>query len=169
MKNRCLNVGPVGNPMPLVFRGWDRFLKVPVKLLDFSLAIVYSLVDGSTYQKPTTDLGSTTGSAPPIGSAQERSGVLERFRESASEEYFQQLKPDLKLSTRRRIYDLPLGMWLMMVQRWDGKSTLSTAVQQVVEKRPAMRVGDHKRVREGTVSVHTGAYSDARQKMPIPA
>jgi len=28
-------------------------------------------------------------------------------------------------------------MWLMMAQRWDGKATLSTAVQQVVEKRPA--------------------------------
>jgi hypothetical protein len=166
------------------FGGWNRFLKVPVKLLDFSLAIgysllekrldfllviAYSLVDGPTYQKPATDLGSTTGSAPDIGSANELSGVLELFREAASEEFFQDLKQDLKLSSRRRIYDLPLVMWLMMVQRWDGKSTLSTAVQQVVEKRPAVLVGDHKRVREGTVSIHTGAYSDARQKMPVEA
>jgi hypothetical protein len=142
---------------------------VAVKLLDFSLAISYSLVDGSTYQKLATELGSTTGSARDIGSANELSGVLELFREAASEEFFQQLKQDLKLSTRRRIYDLPLVMWLMMVQRWEGKATLSTAVQQVVEKRPAVLVGDHKRVREGTVSVHTGAYSDARQKMPVEA
>ena len=67
------------------------------------------------------------------------------------------------------MYDLPLVMWLMMAQRWDGKATLSTSVQQVVEKRPAVLLGDHKRTREGTVSVHTGAYSDARQKMPVAA
>ena len=55
----------------------------------------------------------------------------------------------------------------MMVQRWDAKATLSTAVQQVVQKRPAELLPDHKRIREGTVSAHTGAYSDARQAMPV--
>src|SRR5712664_435902 len=97
------------------------------------------------------------------------SGVLDLFREAASEEFFQQLRKELGLKKHQRIYDLPLVMWLMMAQRWDRKATLSTAVQQIVEKRPAALLGDHKRMREGTVSVHTGAYSDARQKMPVKA
>jgi hypothetical protein len=97
------------------------------------------------------------------------SGVLDLFREAASEEFFQQLKKELGLKNHQRIYDLPLVMWLMMTQPWDKKATLSTAVQQIAEKRPAALLGDHKRIREGTVSVHTGAYSDARQKMPVKA
>ncbi|HJX83347.1 MAG TPA: IS4 family transposase [Candidatus Angelobacter sp.] len=94
---------------------------------------------------------------------------MDIFRKAASEEFFQQLKKDLRLSERECIYDLPLVMWLMMVQRWDAKGTLSTAVQQVVEQRPTVLLGNHKRIREGTVKVHTGAYSDARQKMPVAA
>ena len=96
-------------------------------------------------------------------------GVLDLFREAPSEEFFQQLKRELKLKTRRRIFDLPLVMWLMMVQRWDAKGTLSAAVQQVVERRPGALLGDHKRIRENKVSVHTRAYSDARHKMPVAA
>jgi hypothetical protein len=40
-------------------------------------------------------------------------------------------------------------------------------VQQVVQQRPRSLLPDHKRIREGTVSGHTGAYSDARQAMPL--
>jgi hypothetical protein len=89
------------------------------------------------------------------------------YREAAPEEFFQQLEQELGLRSRRRIFTLPLIVWLMMVQRWDAKATLSTAVQQVVEMRPGALLPDHKRIREGTVSSHTGAYSDARQKMPV--
>ena len=94
---------------------------------------------------------------------------MDLFREAASEEFFQQLKKELGLKNHQRIYDLPLVMWLMMTQPWDKKATLSTAVQQIAENRPAALLGDHKRIREGTVSIHTGAYSDARQKMPAKA
>lgn len=94
-------------------------------------------------------------------------GVLDLYRKVASPEFFQQLQQELKLRSRRRIFDLPLVVWLMMVQRWDAKATLSTAVQQVVQKRPAVLLSDHKRIREGRVSGHTGAYSDARQEMPV--
>ncbi len=124
-------------------------------------------MDGSIDQITTTESqvpGIEDSLSPAV-----RSGVLDLFCRAASGEFFQQLKQDLGLKTRKCIYDLPLVMWLMMVQRWDAKGTLSTAVQQVVEKRPAVLLGDHKRIREGTVRVHTGAYSDARQKMPVVA
>ena len=54
----------------------------------------------------------------------------------------------------------------MISQRLDPKSTLSTAVQQVVQQRPQTLLSDHKRIRERTVSCHTGAYSDARRAVP---
>ncbi len=117
----------------------------------------------------TTGVSNDAVSADATISPAALSGVLDLFREAASEEFFQQLKKELGLKNHQRIYDLPLVMWLMMTQPWDKKGTLSTAVQRTVEKRPAALLGNHKRIREGTVSVHTGAYSDARQKMAVKA
>ena len=92
---------------------------------------------------------------------------MDLYRQAASEEFFQQLEKELGLPSRQRIFNLPLVIWLMMVQYLDRKATLSTAVQQVVQMRPSVLLSDHKRLREGTVSAHTGAYSDARQRMPL--
>ena len=94
------------------------------------------------------------------------SGVLDLYRQAAPEEFFRQLEKELGLLSRRRIFNLPLVIWLMMVQYLDRKASLSTAVQQVAQMRPRALLPDHKRLREGTVSAHTGAYSDARQRMP---
>jgi putative transposase len=126
-------------------------------------------VDGSIDQSTTTNVGNQ---APAVGdwvTPAVLSGVLDLFCKAVSVDFIQQLKQELGLKTRKCIYDLPLVMWLMMVQRWDGKATLSTSVQQVAEKRPAVLMGDHKRIREGTVKVHTGAYSDARHNLPVAA
>ena len=84
-----------------------------------------------------------------------------------TEEFFQQLEKELPLPSRQRIFNLPLVIWPMMVHYLDRKATLSTAVQQVVQMRPSVLLSDHKRLREGTVSAHTGAYSDARQRRPL--
>jgi hypothetical protein len=94
-------------------------------------------------------------------------GILDLYCRAAPVEFFQQLEKELGLASRKRIYQLPLVIWLMMVQRLDRKATLSTAVQQVVQRRPAVLLSDHKRLREGKVSGDTGAYSDARQNMPL--
>ena len=92
---------------------------------------------------------------------------MDLYRQAAPEEFFQQLEKELGLPSRQRIFNLPLVIWLMMVQYLDRKATLSTAVQQVVQMRPSVLLSNHKRLREGTVSAHTGAYSDARQRMPL--
>ena len=94
-------------------------------------------------------------------------GVLDLYAEAVPEHFFEELEKDLGLSARQRIFSLPVVVWLMMSQRLDPKATLSTAVQQVVQQRPRALLSDHKRIREGTVSCHTGAYSDARQAMPL--
>ena len=132
--------------------------------LDFWFAFRYSLVDGSIHEAPGT--GEDNVPKVACGSAS-LDGVLDLYQKAVPGEFFQQLKQELNLRSRRRIFDLPLVVWLMMAQRWDPKATLSTAVQQVVQKRPQALLSDHKRLREGTVSAHTGAYSDARQNMPV--
>ena len=118
-------------------------------------------MDGSVHAQTT---------APPLAegsSPNGLSGALDLFRQAAPEEFFRQLEEELGVSSRRRIFNLPLVIWLMMVQYLDRKATLSTAVQQVVQMRPGALLSDHKRLRERTVSAHTGAYSDARRRMPV--
>lgn len=95
------------------------------------------------------------------------SGVLDLYCEAVSAVFFKQLENELGLGSRQRVFTLPLVVCLMISQRLDPKATLSTAVQQVVQQRPRELLSDHKRIREGTVSCHTGAYSDARLAMPV--
>jgi len=92
---------------------------------------------------------------------------MDLYGKAVPEDFFQTLENDLGLPARQRIFNLPLVVWLMISQRLDPKATLSTAVQQVVQQRPQVLLSDHKRIREGTVSCHTGAYSDARHAMPL--
>ena len=100
----------------------------------------------------------------PVG---DLSGVMDLYGKAVPKDFFQTLENDLGLPVRQRIFSLPLVVWLMISQRLDPKATLSTAVQQVVQQRPQVLLSDHKRIREGTVSCHTGAYSDARHAMPL--
>src|SRR5216683_5837141 len=95
------------------------------------------------------------------------SGVMDLYGIAVPEEFFQTLENDLGLPARQRIFNLPLVVWLMISQRLDSKATLSTAVQQIVQQQPRALLSHHKRIREGRVSCHTGAYSDARQAMPL--
>jgi hypothetical protein len=94
-------------------------------------------------------------------------GLLEMYVEAVPESFFAQLETDFHLPAGKRIFSLPLVVWLMILQRLDPKATLSTAVQQVIQQRPRALLSAHKRIREGTVSCHTGAYSDARHALPV--
>jgi hypothetical protein len=101
-----------------------------------------------------------------ISSAHE-SGILDLFRQAVPDEFFDQLQKNLGLPVRQRLFTLPLVVWMMVSQRLNPKATLSTAVQGVVQGTPHQLLSNHKRIREGTVSGHTGAYSDARQTVPV--
>ncbi len=94
-------------------------------------------------------------------------GVLDLYGEAVPESFLEQLEKDLGHPARQRIFRWPLVVWLMISQRLDPKATLSTAVQQVVQRQPQALLSKHKRILEATVSCHTGAYSDARHALPI--
>jgi len=102
-----------------------------------------------------------------MSSPRELSGIVDLFGQAAPNQFFEQLQRNLGLSVRLRVFTLPLVIWLMISQRLSSKATLSTAVQGVVQGPPHQLLPNHKRVREGTVSCHTGAYSDARQAIPV--
>jgi hypothetical protein len=55
----------------------------------------------------------------------------------------------------------------MARQQLFGNGTLAEAVEQVVLGQPSSLLPDHKRVRERTVSSNTGAYSEARKRVPV--
>src|SRR5260370_19313921 len=69
---------------------------------------------------------------------------------------------------RRGIYSLVVVIWLMIYQRLHGKRTLSGAVQFLARHADHWREQPHagKRVGERRISTRTGAYCQARGKMP---
>src|SRR3970040_275712 len=69
----------------------------------------------------------------------------------------------------RVIYSLAVVVWLMMWQRLDGRGSLATAVQQVVQGALGDLVPPEKRVLEQRVSSNTGALSRARKRRPLQA
>lgn len=67
---------------------------------------------------------------------------------------------------RQEIYTGAVVVWLMMLQRLHPQGTLGAAVEQLVAGQVAGLLPDSKRVRERRVSAHTGAYCQARQRLP---
>jgi putative transposase len=97
----------------------------------------------------------------------ELNGIVDLFSQAVPNQFFDQLQRGFGLPVRQRVFTLPLVIWMMISQRLSPKATLSTAVQGVVHGPPHQLLPHHKRIREGTVSCHTGAYSDARQAIPV--
>lgn len=88
------------------------------------------------------------------------------FGEAVSPEFFDQQQQRLGLPARG-IYSLAVVVWLMMWQRLDGRGTLATAVQQVVQGALGDLLPPEKRVREQRVSSNTGALSRAQKRLPL--
>ena len=90
----------------------------------------------------------------------------ELYRTLAPAAFFQELKQEFPCS-ERGIYISQVVIWLMLRQQLFGQGTLAEAVEQVVLGQPSSLLPNHKRVREGTVSSRTGAYSQARTRLSV--
>jgi hypothetical protein len=88
------------------------------------------------------------------------------FERLAPPSLFAGLIPESGGGPRKGIYSFAVVIWLMILQRLDAKGTLSSALKQMLQKRPAHLLPDCKRVRDGNISPHPGGYCQARQKMP---
>lgn len=94
--------------------------------------------------------------------------LFDLFGKAVPPEFFDQLRERLSLPARG-IYSLGVVVWLMMWQRLDGRGSLATAVQQVVQGALGDLVPPEKRVVEQRVSSNTGALSRARKRLPQEA
>ena len=92
--------------------------------------------------------------------------LFDLFGRAVPPEFFEQLRQRLGLPARG-IYSLAVVVWLMMWQRLDGRGTLVTAVEQVVQGALGDLLPSEKRVREQRVSSNTGALSRARKRLPL--
>ena len=94
--------------------------------------------------------------------------LFDLFGKAVPPEFLDQLRERLDLPARG-IYSLGVVVWLMMWQRLDGRGSLATAVQQVVQGVLGDLVPAEKRVVEQRVSSNTGALSRARKRLPREA
>lgn len=91
------------------------------------------------------------------------------FDKVLSGSFFESLKRDLELVENSCVYTLPVTVWLMMLQRLSGSGTLASAVSDLIGGSGRELLAPCKQVREDRISANTGAYSQARQRMPVEA
>lgn len=91
------------------------------------------------------------------------------FGKTLPQSFFQSLKEDLEVIENSCIFTLPVTTWLMIMQRLSPKGTLATAVTELIHGNGRELLEPCKRVREGSISASTGAYSQARQRIPVEA
>lgn len=68
--------------------------------------------------------------------------------------------------TPKMIYTHGVTLWMLILQRLGGGSTLSDLVTHVLEHGRDI-FPENKRVREGTLSENTASYSQARKRLPL--
>jgi hypothetical protein len=66
------------------------------------------------------------------------------------------------------VYTTLVTLWMVTLQRLAGGLSLSSAVKEVLEHARSL-LPRNKRVREGTLSENSGAFSEARQRLPLEA
>ena len=66
------------------------------------------------------------------------------------------------------VYTTSVILWMLVFQRLNPEVSLEAAVKQLIENPPDV-LPDNVRVSEGTLSTNTGAYSQARKRMPTEA
>lgn len=79
-------------------------------------------------------------------------------------EMLRQLLPDAELNRRQpcgpaTVYTTMITLWMMTLQRLGGGKTLNAIVNDVLSHSREL-LPDNKRLREGTLSETSGAYSD---------
>lgn len=93
----------------------------------------------------------------------ELTSTVELLRKLIPEDDFPAYSLEMSPAT---VYTTLLTLWMLTLQRLGGGSSLETVVKEVLTHNRAL-LPDNKRVREGTLSFKSGAYSRARQRLPI--
>jgi len=115
--------------------------------------------------------GITQPKAAPQGvpAVNETRQILNWFDRTLPASFFESLKQDLGIIENSCIFTLPVTTWLMILQRLSQKGTLATAVTELLHGNGRQLLESCKQVREDRISANTGAYSQARQRVPVEA
>jgi hypothetical protein len=92
--------------------------------------------------------------------------VLHLYQQIVTAGLLQYLQKQNSVKVRRGVFCARVVIWLMMLQRLQRGATLSTAVQLLIDGAADPLLQDCHRVRERSISARTGAYCQARQKLP---
>lgn len=98
-----------------------------------------------------------------------RPELIRWFTTTLPKSFFASLQQEFGIIGNNCIFTLPVTVWVMMLQRLSPKGTLSSAVDQLVHGHGRALLSDCKRVAEGRISSATGAFSQARSRVPVAA
>jgi hypothetical protein len=94
------------------------------------------------------------------------SSLLKLYQQIVGAGVLQYLEKQTGPRRKRGIYSAQVVLWLMMVQRLQGRGTLASAVQALLEGAADPLLFKCRRVRRKRISCRTGGYCQARQKLP---
>jgi hypothetical protein len=94
------------------------------------------------------------------------SSLLDLYQQTVCAGVVQYLEKQSGARRNRGVYSATVVLWLMMLQRLEGRGTLASAVQMLLEGAAEPLLSPCRRVRRKRISCRTGAYCQARQKLP---
>jgi len=92
--------------------------------------------------------------------------ILNLYQQIVTAGLLQYLQKQAGMKVRRGIYNARVVLWLMMLQRLHAGATLAAAVQLLIQGAAGALLQSCHRVQRGSISARTGAYCQARQKLP---
>lgn len=92
--------------------------------------------------------------------------VLHLYQQIVSVGLLQYLQKQADMKVRRGIYCARVVLWLMILQRLHRGATLATTVQLLIQGAAEPLLQSCHRLRQGKISAYTGAYCQARKKLP---
>jgi len=96
----------------------------------------------------------------------EWSSLLKLYQQTVGAGVVQYLEKHTGPRRKQGVYSAPVVLWLMMLQRLQGRGTLASAVQMLLEGAAGPLLCRCRRVRRKRISCRTGGYCQARQKLP---
>lgn len=96
-------------------------------------------------------------------SKEEFTSAVELLRRIIPEDDFPAYSLEVSAAT---VYTTLVTLWMLTLQRLGGGKSMAAVIKEVLSCHGDL-LPDNKRVREGTLSERSGAYSEARRRLPI--
>ena len=93
--------------------------------------------------------------------------ILHLYQRVVSAGVLEYLQKQTGRKFRRGVYSAQVVLWLMILQRLHQLGTLAAAVQLLLQGAAGALVPNCRRVKRKRISVRTGGYCQARQKLPV--